>query len=177
MLLVKFNSQASTSQALGDTEATFKKFNPDQPFEYEFLDAEYARKFGNEEKIGKLASAFAGLAIFISCLGIFGLAAFVAEQRTKEVGIRKVLGASMLNVWQLISKEFVWLVVFSCVIAAPLGYFLLKSWLNGFTYRTEISWWIFVLSFLGALTITLLTVSTQAIRAAMSNPVKSLRSE
>jgi ABC-type antimicrobial peptide transport system permease subunit len=174
---LKISPTASASEAVAKVEEIFKKFNPEQPFEYSFVDVEYGRKFGNEERVGKLATAFSALAIIISCLGIFGLAAFVAEQRTKEIGIRKVLGASMVNVWQLISKEFVWLVMVSCVMAAPLGYFLLKSWLNGFTYRTEISWWIFALSFLGALVITLLTVSTQAIKAAMSNPVKSLRSE
>jgi putative ABC transport system permease protein len=177
MLIIKINPQVGATSALGKVEETFKKFNPAQPFEYQFVDEEYGRKFGNEERVGKLASAFAGLAVFISCLGIFGLAAFVAEQRTKEVGIRKVLGASMMNVWQLLSKEFILLVVLSSFIAMPIGYFVLKSWLQGFTYRTEISWWIFALAFFAALSITLLTVSSQAIRAAMTNPVKSLRSE
>jgi ABC-type antimicrobial peptide transport system permease subunit len=177
MLIIKINPNVSATSALAKVEEMFKKFNPIQPFEYQFVDDEYGRKFGNEERVGKLASAFAGLAIFISCLGIFGLAAFVAEQRTKEVGIRKVLGASMMNVWQLLSKEFILLVILSCFIAMPIGYYVLKLWLKGFTYRTEISWWIFASAFLAALSITLLTVSTQAIRAAMTNPVKSLRSE
>lgn len=177
MLTLKINEAVSASDAVAKVEEVFKKFNPEQPFEYYFVDELYGRKFGNEERVGKLATVFTGLAIFISCLGIFGLAAFVAEQRTKEIGIRKVLGASMLNVWQLISREFILLVVLSCVIAIPIGYYLLKSWLAGFSYRTEISLWVFAISFLGALLITLLTVSTQAIKAAMSNPVKSLRSE
>jgi putative ABC transport system permease protein len=177
MLTLKINEAVSASDAVAKVEEVFKKFNPEQPFDYYFVDELYGRKFGNEERVGKLAIVFTGLAIFISCLGIFGLAAFVAEQRTKEIGIRKVLGASMLNVWQLISREFILLVVLSCVIAIPIGYYLLKSWLAGFSYRTEISLWVFAISFLGALLITLLTVSTQAIKAAMSNPVKSLRSE
>jgi putative ABC transport system permease protein len=177
MLTLKINEAVSASDAVAKVEEVFKKFNPEQPFDYYFVDELYGRKFGNEERVGKLATVFTGLAIFISCLGIFGLAAFVAEQRTKEIGIRKVLGASMLNVWQLISREFILLVVLSCIIAIPIGYYLLKSWLAGFSYRTEISLWVFGVSFLGALVITLLTVSTQAIKAAMSNPVKSLRSE
>jgi type IV secretory pathway VirB2 component (pilin) len=126
---------------------------------------------------GKLATFFAILAIFISCLGLFGLASFVAEQRTKEIGVRKVLGATILSVWGLLSKEFVALVLISCVLAIPLSYYYLHGWLQQFEYRTSISWWIFVAAVLGALLITLLTVSYQAIRAALANPVKSLRSE
>jgi putative ABC transport system permease protein len=113
----------------------------------------------------------------ISCLGIFGLASFVAEQRTKEIGIRKVLGASVSNLWQLLSKDFVVLVVISCFIATPVAYYFMQKWLLGYQYRTELSWWIFAASGIGSLLITLLTVSFQAIKAAIANPVTSLRSE
>jgi putative ABC transport system permease protein len=177
MLVIKINPQAGVADALARIESVFTKFNPAQPFEYQFVNEEYGRKFGNEQRVATLASVFAGLSILISCLGIFGLAAFVAEQRAKEIGIRKVMGASTMSVWQLLSREFVMLVVLSSVIAMPMGYYVLQNWLEGFTYRTEISWWIFAVAFCGALGITLLTVSTQAIRAALANPVKSLRSE
>ena len=127
--------------------------------------------------MGKLASVFALLAILISCLGLFGLASFVAEQRTKEIGIRKVAGASVFNLWKMLSKDFVILVIIACVLAIPLAYYLMHQWLGIYEYRTKISWWIFVVTGAGALMITLLTVSFQAIKAAMMNPVKSLRSE
>ena len=117
------------------------------------------------------------MAIFISCLGLFGLASFVAEQRTKEIGIRKVLGASVTRLWKMLSKDFVFLVVISCIIAVPVAYYLMDGWLQKFDYHTTISWWIFGLACLGALVITLITVSYQAIKAAMSNPVKSLKTE
>ena len=117
------------------------------------------------------------LAIFISCLGLFGLASFVAEQRKKEISVRKVLGASIFNLWRMLSKEFALLVIISCFIAIPLAWYYLNSWLNQYEYRTGISFWIFIFSGLGALAITLITVSFQAIKAAMANPVASLRSE
>ena len=135
------------------------------------------KKFGNEQRIGKLASFFAILAIFISCLGLFGMASFVAEQRTKEIGVRKVLGASVFNLWRLLSKDFVLLVLLSCAIAIPIAYYFLHEWLQKYEYRTEISWWIFAAAGIGALLITLITVSFQAIKAAIANPVKSLRTE
>ncbi len=163
--------------ALPKIEAVFKKIIPLAPFEYKFADAEYALKFTSEERVGKLASFFAVLSIVISCLGLFGLASFIAEQRTKEVGVRKVLGASIFNLWKLLSKDFVVLVILSCCIAGPIAYYLLHGWLQNYEYRTEISWWIFVIAIAGALIITMLTVSFQAIRAAIANPVKSLRSE
>lgn len=177
VMIAKINPLTAAGKALSEVETVFKKFNPSQPFEYQFVDEEYAKKFDNEERIGKLATFFAILAIFISCLGIFGLASFMAEQRTKEIGVRKVLGASVFNLWGLLSKDFVVLVIISCVIAAPIAYYFLQEWLQKYTYRTEISWWIFVLASMGALLITLLTVSFQAIKAALMNPVKSLRSE
>jgi putative ABC transport system permease protein len=163
--------------ALGRIETVFKKFNPGSPFEYKFVDDEYARKFSDEERIGRLATFFAILAIFISCLGLFGLASFVAEQRTKEIGVRKVLGATVMNLWRMLSKDFVVLVIISCFIAIPTAWYFLHQWLQRYEYRTEISWWIFAAAVLGAMVITLLTVSFQAIRAAMANPVKSLRTE
>ena len=165
------------SDALKTIESTFKKVIPSAPFEYKFVDEEYAMKFAAEERIGKLATFFGSLAIFISCLGLFGLASFVAEQRTKEIGIRKVLGASVTNLWRMLSRDFVVLVILSCVIAVPIAYYFLDGWLQKYQYRIEISWWVFVIAGLGSVTITLATVSFQAIRAALMNPVNSLRSE
>jgi ABC-type antimicrobial peptide transport system permease subunit len=128
-------------------------------------------------RIGNLATFFAILAIFISCLGLFGLASFVAEQRKKEIGVRKVLGASTLNLWQMLSTEFAWLVIIACFIAIPLAWYYLHNWLQQYQYKTSISVWVFIASGVGALVITLLTVSFQAIKAALANPVKSLRTE
>jgi putative ABC transport system permease protein len=174
---IKLNPAVSTSDALLKIEAVFKKLIPSAPFEYQFVDQDYALKFAAEEQISKLATFFAALAIFISCLGLFGLASFVAEQRTKEIGIRKVLGASVANLWQMLSKDFVVLVILSCLIAGPMAWYFMDGWLQKYNYRDDISWWIFAVSGAGALTLTLLTVSYQAIRAALINPVKSLRSE
>jgi ABC-type antimicrobial peptide transport system permease subunit len=174
---VKLKPSASASEALSKVETVFKKYNPGSPFDYKFVDQEFGQKFATEERVGRLASFFAVLAIFISCLGLFGLASFVAEQRTKEIGIRKVLGASVTNLWTLLSRDFVLLVVISCLIAIPIAYYFLNDWLKQYEYRTGISWWVFAVSGGGALAITLLTVSFQAIRAALMNPVKSLKSE
>ncbi len=177
VIILKINPNSSSRDALSKIETVFRKYNPAAPFEYKFVDDQYSRKFGNEERIGKLATFFAILAIFISCLGIFGLASFTAEQRTKEIGVRKVLGASVFNLWQLLSKDFVVLVIISILIASPISYFFMNNWIEKYTYRTDISWWIFGLSGLGSLVITLATVSYQAIKAASANPVKSLRTE
>jgi hypothetical protein len=174
---IKLNTNAGTSDALLKVEAIFKKHAPATPFDYKFADQEYALKLAAEERIGKLASVFATLAIAISCLGLFGLASFVAEQRTKEIGIRKVLGASVFNLWKMLSKDFVVLVIISFIIATPVSYYTLFNWLQGYEYHAAISWWTFAAAGMGALTITLLTVSYQAIKAALINPVKSLRSE
>jgi ABC-type antimicrobial peptide transport system permease subunit len=163
--------------ALSKIETVFKKYNPSAPFDYTFNDEDYAKKFADEERVGKLATFFTILAIFISCLGLFGLASFVAEQRKKEIGVRKVLGASTYNLWQMLSKEFALLVIISCVIAIPLAWYYLNGWLKQYDYRTTISVWVFIISGFGALTITLITVSFQAIKAALANPVKSLRTE
>ena len=137
----------------------------------------YSKKFATEERIGKLASSFAGLAIFISCLGLFGMASFMAEQRFKEIGVRKVLGATIFNLWRLMTKDFVTLVIIALFIAVPVAYYFMHGWLQHYTYRTGLSWWIFAVTAAGAIIITLLTVSYQSIKAALANPVKSLRSE
>ena len=163
--------------ALAKIETVFKRYNPGAPFEYKFTDEEYAQKFTDEKRIGDLATFFAILAVFISCLGLFGLASFVAEQRTKEIGVRKVLGASVFNLWKMLSKDFVNLVIISTCIAIPIAWYFLHEWLQKYQYRTDISWWIFIIAAAGAMLITLLTVSYQAIKAALMNPVKSLRTE
>ena len=150
---------------------------PAAPFEYKFADEEYDAKFRTEERIGKLAGYFAVLAVLISCLGLFGLASFTAEQRTKEIGIRKVLGASAAALWRMLSKDFVLLVAVASFIAMPLAWYAMGEWLENYQYRTEMSWWIFVLAGAGALMLTLATVSYQAVRAAWVDPVKSLKTE
>lgn len=177
MINIRLSPSAGMSDALEKVGAVFKKYDPGSPFIYQFVDARYSKKFADEERIGKLASFFTALAIFISCLGLFGLASFVAEQRTKEIGIRKVLGASVANLWKLLSTDFLVLVIVACVISGPIAWYFMSGWLKTYPYRTEISWWIFAGTGLGALGITLLTVSFQAIRAALINPVKSLRAE
>jgi putative ABC transport system permease protein len=176
-VMMKINPKMSAHEALAKIENVYKTYNPAQPFEYQFVDEEYAKKFGNEERIGKLATSFASLAIFISCLGLFGMASFMAEQRVKEIGVRKVLGASVFNLWRLLSKDFIALVLISLVIASPIAYYFMHNWLQNYQYRSDMAWWIFALTGLGAITITLLTVSYQSIKAALANPVKSLRSE
>ncbi len=176
-LYIRINPQVSVSEALPKIREAFNRIVPSAPFDYEFVDDVYAAKFQAEERIGKLAGFFATLAIFISCLGLFGLASFVAEQRTKEIGIRKVVGASVTNIWYMLSKDFILLVIFSCVAAIPIAYYFLNGWLQKYEYRMEISWWIFIGAGVGALLIAMLTVSFQAVRAATANPVESLRYE
>jgi putative ABC transport system permease protein len=155
----------------------FDKYNPAYPFTYGFVNEAYDRKFNLETLVGKLAGVFAGLAIFVSCLGLFGLAAYVAEQRTKEIGIRKVLGASITQVWVLLSSDFIVLVTISCVIASPIALYFLTNWLQKYEYRITIGPGVFVLSAIMTIVITLITISFQAIKTALTNPVKSLRSE
>jgi putative ABC transport system permease protein len=174
---VRVKPSMSMQTALARIEPVFKKYNPGSPFVYQFTDQVYERKFFDEQKIGKLASVFALLAIFISCLGLFGLTSFVAAQRNKEIGMRKVLGASVFSVWRLLSKDFVTLVFISLLISTPLSYLGMFSWLQNYQYRTPVSWWIFAAAGAGALLITLITVSFQAIKVAIANPVKSLRAE
>ncbi|HEY4327899.1 MAG TPA: ABC transporter permease [Mucilaginibacter sp.] len=155
----------------------FGKYSPAFPYEYTFVDQEYNSEFSEEVLVGKLSGIFAGLAIFISCLGLFGLAAFVAEQRTKEIGIRKVLGATVSQVWILLSKDFIVLVFISCVIASPIAFYFLQKWLTKYDYHITIGPGIFIVSAVVAIAITLVTVSSQAIKAALTNPVKSLKTE
>lgn len=174
---IRLNPELNTSEALNKITGVFQKLMPEVPFEYKFIDEEYARKFAGEERIGRLATFFASLAIFISCLGLFGMASFVAEQRKKEIGIRKILGASVANLWRMLSMEFIILVSISCLIGIPIAWTYLSQWLQNFQYRTEISVWVFVAASGGALLITLLTVSFQTIKASIVNPINSLRSE
>ena len=174
---IRLMPQINQANALSKIGDVFKKYNPESPFSYSFVDEDYGRKFADEERIGKLAAFFTTLAIFISCLGLFGVASFVAEQRTKEIGVRKVLGASVFNLWGLVSKEFVMLVFISLLIAIPTSYYFLHRWLENYTYKASLSWWIFIAAGGGALLITILTVSYQGLRAALTNPVRSLRTE
>lgn len=175
--LFRLKTNADPKSAIAAIKPIVEKYNPSLPFEYSFVDEDFGKKFTTENQIGKLAGIFAGLAILISCMGLFGLAMFMAERRTKEIGIRKVLGASIAALWALLSKEFVWLVCIACLIASPLAYLLMQDWLQKYDYRIDISWWVFAIAGVTAVVIALITVSTQAIKAALSNPVKSLRSE
>ncbi len=174
---IRIKPEVSAGNAISKIEKVFANVVPSAKFDYKFIDQEFNRKFEAEQRLGNLAGVFTILAIFISCLGLFGLASFVAEQRTKEIGVRKVLGASVLNLWNMLSKDFVGLVLISCMIAIPITYYFMARWLQSYEYRMEISWWIFGLAIAGALLITMLTVSFQAIKAANVNPVKSLRTE
>lgn len=176
-IMYRLAKNVSIHDALPKLNKIFDTYNPAYPYIYQFVDDEYNHKFNLELLVGKLAGVFAGLAIFISCLGLFGLAAYVAEQRTKEIGIRKVLGASVANVWLLLSGDFILLVIISCLIASPVAFYFLRDWLQKYDYRITIGPGVFLLSALVAIVITLMTISFQAIKAALTNPVKSLRSE
>ncbi|MFC6101178.1 FtsX-like permease family protein [Olivibacter domesticus] len=174
---IKLNGNHSIAKNLERTEAIFKKYNSEYPFDPRFIDEEYARKFEDENLQGTLASLFAGLTIFISCLGLFGLAAYMTENRVKEIGIRKVLGASVAGITALLSRDFIKLVIISFLIAAPLAWYGMYKWLANYTYRIGIEWWVFALAGFLSVIIALLTVSYQSIKAAIVNPVKSLRTE
>ena len=163
--------------AIATFSPIFSKYNPAYPYSYHFADERYAAKFNQELLVGKLSGIFAVLAIFISCLGLFGLAAYVAQRRTKEIGIRKVLGASVTQVWMLLSREFIVLVMLSCLIAAPIALYFMHGWLQTYDYRIRIGPGVFIASAAGAIVVTIMTVSVQAIKAAVMNPVNSLRSE
>ncbi|MDB5135218.1 MAG: FtsX-like permease family protein, partial [Mucilaginibacter sp.] len=176
-VIYRLAANVKTHDAIDKITKIFNTYNPAYPYIYQFVDEEYNHKFNLELLVGKLAGVFAGLAIFISCLGLFGLAAYVAEQRTKEIGIRKVLGASITQVWLLLSKDFIVLVVISCLIATPVALYFLSNWLQKYDYRISIGPGVFIVSGGVAIIITLLTISFQAIKAALANPVKSLRSE
>jgi len=177
VLSVRLKEGVSVPAALAKMETIFKNNNPGYPFDYNFLDQTFSKLFKTETLIGELAEVFSILAIFISCLGLFGLAAYTAEKRSKEIGIRKILGASVQGITGLISKDFLLLVCISCLIAFPIAWWMMHKWLDNYKYRIQISWWIFVDAGLLAVLIALLTVSFQAIKAAVANPVRSLRSE
>ena len=176
-IVLKLNPQKPASQSLAEIEKVFKGYSPNQIFEFHFVDEIYGKKFAAEVRVGKLASCFAVLAIFISCMGLFGMAMFMAEKRVKEIGVRKVLGASVFNLWKLLTWDFAMLVIISLVIAIPLSYYFMHNWLQSYEYRASLSWWIFAGAALGALVMTLLTVSYQGLKAATSNPLKNLRTE
>jgi ABC-type antimicrobial peptide transport system permease subunit len=176
-LHVKLNLKNSTAQNLKTAEVIFKKYNPAYPFEYKFIDEEYAKKFDDGKRTATLAALFAGLTIFISCLGLFGLAAYMAQNRIKEIGVRKVLGASVTNITTLLSKDFLKLVLIALLIASPVAWWAMHKWLQNYEYRIEVSGWVFFMAGILSLFIALITVGYQAIKAATSNPVKSLRTE
>ena len=176
-IMFRLNPNANKQQAIRKIAAIFNKYNPSFPFDYRFADEAFAATYQLEALVGILASIFAGLAIFISCLGLFGLAAYVAEQRKKEIGIRKVLGASVSQVWVLLSGDFLMLVIISCVIASPIAFYFLHGWLQKFDYRITIGPGAFVIAAIVTIIITIFTISYQAISSALTNPVKSLRVE
>jgi ABC-type antimicrobial peptide transport system permease subunit len=176
-IIIRLSQKMGTHDALGKIEAICRIYSPAVPFSYKFVDEAYAGKFRNEVRISRLAMAFALLAIFISCLGLFGMASFMAEQRVKEIGVRKVLGATVFNLWGLLSKDFVALVIMALVVATPVAWLFMYNWLQNYSYRTNMPWWIFATTGAGAIMITLITVSMQSIKAALANPVKSLRTE
>jgi putative ABC transport system permease protein len=176
-IYLRIDPHTSAQTALSRIGTVFHEVIPSVPFEYRFADDEYAKKFAAEQRIGNVAAVFSALAILISCLGLFGMALYVAEQRTREIGVRKVLGASVLDLWSLLSREFVGLVGLSLLIGGPIAFWVMHGWLQNYQYHTALSWWIFAATAVGAIGLTLLTVSYQAIKAAMANPVNSLRSE
>jgi putative ABC transport system permease protein len=177
VLILRLNPATPTVEALGQIEKAVKKIDPEAPFSYEFIDDAYNRKFGNEERIGRLSTIFASLAIFISSLGIFGLSSFLAEQKTKEIGVRKILGASVWQLWRLMCRDFAALVLLAGIISIPVAYLFLSNWLHRFSYRTTLSWWIFFASAFATLLIMLVAISWHVWQAARLNPARSLRTE
>jgi ABC-type antimicrobial peptide transport system permease subunit len=176
-MYVKTKSNASGTTALAAMERVMKRHNPAFPFEYEFVNDAFNAKFKSEKLLSDLSKVFAFLAIMISCLGLFGLAAYTAEQRKKEIGVRKVLGSTVSGIVTLLSKEFMQLVLIALLLAGPLAWWAMNTWLEGFDYHIEINIWVFVIAGLAAICIALMTVSFQAVKAAIANPVKSLRAE
>jgi ABC-type antimicrobial peptide transport system permease subunit len=177
VMYVRLKPEADVEKSLGGMESIMKKFNPAYPFSYRFVDDQFNQMFMSEMLISKLSRIFSVLAIIISCLGLFGLAAYTAERRTKEIGIRKVLGASVQRITTLLSMDFLKLVGLSCLIAFPVAWWMMHNWLQGYQYRITISWWIFLTAALSAMLIAILTISFQSIKAAITNPVKNLRTE
>jgi putative ABC transport system permease protein len=177
IILYRLRAGINTSEAIAKLTPIFNKYNPAFPYVYGFTDEAYAAKFKSEQLIGKLSALFAGLTIFISCLGLFGLAAYTAERRTKEIGIRKVLGASIFGIVRMLFKSFLVPVCIATVIAIPVAFWVMSNWLQNYSYRITISPWVFVLAAVVAVLIAAITVSVQSIKAALMNPVRSLKSE
>ena len=176
-VVLRVNPTLAMPQALSRIKAVYSRYEPQYPIEYKFIDQDYAKKFGDEVRIGRLSFLFTLFAVCISCLGLFGMASYMAEQRRKEIGIRKVLGASTFRLWRLLTKEFLALVTLALLIAIPLAAFGMHKWLQQFPYRAGLAWWVFALAAAGALVITFATVSYQTIKAALTNPTTSLRAE
>jgi len=175
-MLVKV-SEDNIAATLHYIKSAFNEVNPGQPFEYEFLDQAFAKQYRSDEQKGHLFLLFSAIAVIIACLGLFGLSTFTAEQRTKEIGVRKVLGASVASIVSLLSKDFLKLVLIAIVIAVPAGWYWMRIWLQDFAYKTSIDWWIFALAGVLSLVIAIVTISFQSIKAALMNPVESLKSE
>jgi putative ABC transport system permease protein len=170
-------STGNIKQSLAQLVTTWKKFSADRPFEYNFLDETYAGLYQSESRFQKVFISLVVLGIIIACLGLFGLATFAAQQRVKEIGIRKVLGASVSNLISLLSKDFLKLVIIALILAVPIAWFAMNKWLQDFAYRINIHWWVFLVAAFITVFIAWITISAQAFKAAASNPVKSLRTE
>jgi putative ABC transport system permease protein len=164
-------------QVLGKLNAVYKSFYPDKPFSYAWVNELVDQQYQTEYKLQQLFTCFSALIIFLACLGLFGLVSFSTEQRVKEIGIRKVLGANVSDIVALVSREYIWLVTIAVLVASPIAWYAMSKWLQDFAYRINIQWWVFVVTGIAALLIALITVSFQSIKAALANPVKSLRSE
>lgn len=176
-MYIRLKPETNAETALAKIEAVIQKGNPAYPFVYKFVDDQFNDMFLSEMLISKLSRVFAALAVTISCLGLFGLAAYTAERRTKEIGVRKVLGASIVSITSLLLKDFLKLVVLSCIVAFPIAWWVMYKWLQNYQYRIGINGWVFVISGITAVAIALITISFQSVKAAIANPVKSLRTE
>ncbi|HEX8060571.1 MAG TPA: FtsX-like permease family protein, partial [Cyclobacteriaceae bacterium] len=174
---VRLNHDIDTHEALAKIEKVYRKLLPDKPYEYRFADDDYNAKFAYEDRVGKLASVFAVLAVVISCLGLFGMAVFMTERRTKEIGVRKVVGASVFSLWKLMSTEFIMIITISFLISAPISWYGLDQWMQNFVYRAEIGWGVFAIAGIVSIAITLITISFQLLKAANRSPVHSLKTE
>jgi putative ABC transport system permease protein len=175
-IFVKTNGR-DASKAIAAAQGMWQKYSPDIPFNYSFVDEDYDSMYKLEQRTGVLFNIFAIVAIIICCLGLFGLAAYTAQVKTKEIGIRKVLGASVSSIIQLLAKDFISLVVIALVIAVPIGWWAMHTWLQDFAYRIDISWWVFLVAGAVAILIAIATVSMHALKAALANPVNSLKEE
>ena len=176
-IAVKLAPFQNITESIAKVESVFEKIAPNVPFEYAFVDENFGRKFVSEERLRKLSGIFSVLTIIISCLGLFGLASFIAEKRTKEIGIRKVLGASITNLFKMLSGDFTLLVLLSGLVAIPMAYYLMSRWLESYTYRIDMPWWVFGIAIVGVLLIALFSVSFQIAKVSRQNPIHSLRAE